>query len=157
MIKIMVLFAVLFISGCCSVIDNKHIGFLPEKLPIAMAGEAFYATIYTNGFPVTWMSFVNDGVYLNEYIENGLKIRLISPREENSESRGVIEISGIPLALKSFDVHIVGATVGTQCPGLQFSKTYKISVMKSDIKSTELSLRGSENGKVMTKCLGMFI
>lgn len=133
-IKNMIIFSIFVINGCCSVIDNKHIGFLPEKLPRVVAGEVFYATIYTNGFPVTWMSFVNDGVYLNEYIEDGLKIKLISPRENNSESRGVIEISGIPLALKFFDIHIVGSTVGTQCPGLQFTKTYRISVMKSDNK-----------------------
>lgn len=151
------IFFIIAISGCCSVIDNKHIGFLPEKLPPAVAGEAFYATIYTNGFPVTWMSFVNDGVYLNEYIEDGLKIKLISPREDNSESRGIIEISGIPLALKSFDINIVGSTVGTQCPGLQFSKTYRISVIKSGDNSTELSYRDFDNGKVMTKCLGFFI
>lgn len=157
MIKIIVFFAVLFISGCCSVFDKKHIGFLPEKLPQAMVGKAFYATIYTNGFPVTWMSFVNDGVYLNEYIEDGLKIKLISPREDNSESRGVIEISGIPLALKSFDIHIVGSTFGTQCPGLQFTKTYRVSIINTDDNSIELSYRDFENGKITTKCLGLFI
>lgn len=149
---LIVLSSMLFLSGCCSISGNESMAFQPERLPIATIGKEYSSTIYINGALVTWLSFVSTQLYAKELLINGLNIKIVSPTSERPERRGVLYIFGIPEGKGSFEFTIEGNTVGTQCRGMKFEKTFTITTVEPGQKSSPQNITTVNNTSITKAC-----
>lgn len=143
MIKTITLFAVLFFTGCCSIMNDRVLGFSVENLPVAIVGEYYDFKFMTTGYPVIRLRTESP----TEYENNGIKVNAFV----DEKMRGVIQVSGIPQKSEMIYFEIEGSTPGTQCPGLQFRKKFSLLTIDSSSKLEEINNIKSE--PVVTVCL----
>lgn len=135
---------VFLITGCCSILDNRHVYIFPDKLPSTVVGMPYHEEIMITGSPINWVE-INGA---ENYQENGLAVKLgiTNPTQQ------IVEINGIPKNIGTFKFSIRGTTPGTQCSGLRFEKTFTITTYEKD-KMTDIKNMTPLNAKINTTCL----
>ncbi|WP_434659023.1 hypothetical protein ACMYSL_15775 [Klebsiella sp. MISC125] len=121
--KIITLLAALLLTGCCVILPNRATVY-PDKLPVAIVGEKYQASIYVDGTPVSSMSIKIGDNYSDDYVENGLKLSLVRDGIDIH-----VNISGVPEKASELTFRVDGGTKGTQCPGACFDKEYTLKVV----------------------------
>ncbi|EOF4707156.1 MAG: hypothetical protein P0Y63_08195 [Klebsiella huaxiensis] len=127
--KIITLLATLLLTGCCVILPNRATVY-PDKLPVAIVGEKYQASIYVEGTPVSSMSIKVGDDYSDEYVGNGLKLSSVRDGLDTH-----VNISGVPEKEGELIFRVGGGTMGTQCPGACFDKEYTLEVMSKMSKS----------------------
>ncbi|RJT32041.1 hypothetical protein [Rahnella woolbedingensis] len=120
--KMITFFFILIISGCCSIMEERHVGFSISELPLATVGKKYDLKIITTGYPVIRFRVDNPEVYK----KNGLTITALV----DDKMHGVIEVVGVPEKAEVISFNVEGSTPGTQCPGARFEKKFNLKTIE---------------------------
>lgn len=124
--KFLMFIFMLCLSGCSFYCAKKEVTFIPEELPAAQPGENYNVQIQIVGSTVHSLNVENS----NEYVNDGVRIKAQLP---GNDSGAGISISGVPESTGDIYFRVEGSTVGTQCAGAQFSRTFKIKVLDNKL------------------------
>lgn len=145
--KISSLIPLLILSGCCSLVSKNNLVFTPDQLPNAVIGKPYNIRITHSGAHIASLGVLGQKPYYEvTHLKNGLTINTNIPN-----TNGLIEISGLPINTGTETFIIEGSTSGTQCPGIQFSKTYTITTVanEQEAKTSNIALH---NNNLITAC-----
>lgn len=138
---------VLTLYGCCSFVNDNELTFTPDKLSHAIVGQPYTAEIKNSGSNISslWVKGYKPH-YQTAALRNGLVLNTYNP-----ESNWNIKISGTPNKIGTESFTIEGFTSGTQCPGLQFSKTFTITTVSNEQEAKTATIKVQDN-KLATAC-----
>jgi len=111
--------------GCRSNISYEPNG---DYLPSAKLKQSYYSEVNILGGPVIGrlvtykITPINSGLnaFPGEYISRG---------GDKISDYNIVIIKGVPISTSDIEIEIYGSTYGTNYPGKEFDKTYKIKVV----------------------------
>ncbi|MGB7799602.1 hypothetical protein [Buttiauxella sp.] len=121
--------------------SDNELTFTPDKLSYAVMGQPYTAEIKNSGSNISslWVKGYKPH-YQTADLRNGLVVNTYNP-----ESNWNIKISGTPNKTGTESFTIEGFTSGTQCPGLQFSKTYTITTVTNKLEAKTPTITVQDN------------
>ncbi|MES4613099.1 hypothetical protein V2154_10995 [Ewingella sp. CoE-038-23] len=113
------------LMGCRSSISYEPNG---DYLPSAKFKQSYYSEVNILGGPVIGrlvtykITPINSGLnaFPGEYISRG---------GDKISDYNIVIIKGVPISTSDIEIEIYGSTYGTNHPGKEFNKTYKIKVV----------------------------
>lgn len=122
--EVLIFFVVILLCGCYPACDKTKVSFSINELPIMVIGREYSININTPDSILSYMYVEGQ----DELMWNGLKIT--TSMNAHYVGNGTVTISGIPEKEGEISFYVQGSTIGTQCPGVRFSKIFKVTIIK---------------------------
>ena len=121
---VLILGGVILLCGCFPACNKTKVPFSINELPIMVIGKEYSININTPDSILSYLYIEGQ----DEVMWNGLKIT--TSMNEHYVGNGTVTISGIPEKEGGITFYVQGSTIGTQCPGVRFSKMFKVTIIK---------------------------